>query len=42
MEKNNELLKTISELTPHIGNNNITNNNTNNVKQKFNINVFVN
>ena len=41
MEKNNELLKTISELTPQIGNN-ITNNNTNNVKQKFNINVFLN
>ena len=41
MEKNNELLKTISELTPHICNN-ITNNNTNNVKQKFNINVFLN
>ena len=39
MEKNNELLKTISDLAPQIGNNN---NNTINNKQKFNINVFLN
>ena len=43
MEKNNDLLKTISEIVPHIGNNNNNNsNNTNNLKQKFNINVFLN
>jgi len=33
--------KQITDLIPHISNN-ITNNNTNNVKQKFNINVFLN
>ena len=41
MEKNNELMKTISEIVPQIGNNN-NSHNTNNVKQKFNINVFLN
>ena len=39
MEKNNELVKTIVEMAPKIGNNN---NNTINNKQKFNINVFLN
>ena len=38
MEKNNELVKTIAEMAPKIGNNN--NNITN--KNKFNINVFLN
>ena len=40
MCENKELQKTILNLVPQIGNNN--NNTTNNVKQKFNINVFLN
>ena len=40
MRENKELQKTILNLVPQIGNNN--NNTTNNVKQKFNINVFLN
>ena len=42
MEKNNELVKTIAEMAPKMGNNNNNNNTTNNVKQKFNINMFLN
>ena len=38
-KENQELRKQITEMIPLIGNNN---NNTNNVKQKFNINVFLN
>ena len=40
MKENQELRKQITDLIPQIGNNN--NNTTNNVKQKFNINVFLN
>ena len=40
MKENKDLQKTITNLVPQIGNNN--NNTTNNVKQKFNINVFLN
>jgi len=37
-----EQQKQMTELFPYIGNNNTTNNNVNNIKQKFNINVFLN
>ena len=40
MKENQELRKQITDLIPQLGNNN--NNTTNNVKQKFNINVFLN
>ena len=39
IKENKELRKQIVEMVPKVGNNN---NNTNNVKQKFNINVFLN
>jgi hypothetical protein len=39
IEENKELRKTITDLVPKIGNNN---NNTNNVKNKFNIQIFLN
>jgi hypothetical protein len=39
IEENKELRKQITELIPIVGNNN---NNTNNVKQRFNINIFLN
>ena len=39
LKENQELRKQITEMIPLIGNNN---NNTNNVKQKFNINIFLN
>ena len=43
MKENKELQKTILNLVPQIGNNNNNNiNTTNNVKQKFNINLFLN
>ena len=42
INQNNELQKTIHEMIPNIGNNNNNNNNNTNVKQKFNINVFLN
>ena len=38
IKQNNELQKTINDMIPNIGNNN----NSNNLKQKFNINVFLN
>ena len=38
IKQNSELQKTITDLIPKIGNNN----NTNNINQKFNINVFLN
>jgi hypothetical protein len=40
INENKELRKTITEMIPKMGNNN--NNNNTNVKQKFNINVFLN
>ena len=40
IDDNKELRKTITEMIPQLGNNNT--NNSNNVKQKFNINVFLN
>jgi hypothetical protein len=39
INQNSELQKTIHEMIPKMGNNN---NNSNNIKQKFNINVFLN
>ena len=39
-KENQKLIATISDIIPQIGNNN--NNTTNNVKQKFNINMFLN
>jgi len=43
INQNSELQKTIHEMIPNMGNNNNNNNNNNtNVKQKFNINVFLN
>jgi hypothetical protein len=36
IKENSKLIKTISEIAPRVGNNN------NNVKQKFNINIFLN
>ena len=42
MKENKDLQKTILNLVPQIGNNNNNINTTNNVKQKFNINVFLN
>ena len=42
MKENTDLQKTILHLVPQIGNNNNNINTTNNVKQKFNINVFLN
>jgi hypothetical protein len=43
INQNSELQKTIHEMIPNMGNNNNSNNNNNtNIKQKFNINVFLN
>ena len=42
INQNSELQKTIHEMIPNIGNNNNNNNNNTNIKQKFNINVFLN
>ena len=42
INQNSELQKTIHEMIPKIGNNNNSNNNNTNIKQKFNINVFLN
>ena len=42
IQENKELQKTILNLVPQIGNNNTTNNNIHNIKQKFNINLFLN
>ena len=42
INQNSELQKTIHEMIPNMGNNNNSNNNNTNIKQKFNINVFLN
>jgi len=42
INQNSELQKTIHEMIPNMGNNNNNNNNNTNIKQKFNINVFLN
>ena len=42
MKENKELQKTILNIVPQIGNNNNNINTTNNLKQKFNINLFLN
>jgi len=42
INQNSELQKTIHEMIPKMGNNNNNNSNNTNIKQKFNINVFLN